>query len=143
FDLGNGPASDNILLTRYGISNDLAFFVFNGGSQVGLVVAPGAIELNKWQHFTVTMTAAGAVTLYKNGAVIATGSVGLPRVIERTSNYLGKSNWPDALYQGSLDEAAFYGTALSAQQVAAHQAATHFGSVDIDLLQQGNPTPVA
>ncbi|MFN6050266.1 MAG: LamG-like jellyroll fold domain-containing protein, partial [Planctomycetia bacterium] len=32
FDFGNGAASDNILLTRVGTSNDLAFTVYRGGS---------------------------------------------------------------------------------------------------------------
>ena len=45
-----------------------------GGTEGNVVVAPNAIALNQWQYFAVTMDAKGNVTLYKNGAVIATGT---------------------------------------------------------------------
>ena len=136
FDLGNGANADNIVLYRVGTSNNLAFVVFQGGSEGNVVMAPNAITLDQWQYFAVTMDAKGNVTLYKNGAAIATGTTYVPRAgIVRLDNYLGKSNFGNALYAGSLDEAAIYAAPLSAAQIAAHYAQRTYGTVNIDLLQ--------
>ena len=138
FDFGNGSYADNIVLSRNGTSNDLAFTVFQGGSEGNVVVASNAIVLNQWQYFAVTMDAKGNVTLYKNGAVIATGTTYVPRPgIVRVDNYLGKSNFGNALYAGSLDQAAIYAAPLSAAQIAAHYAQRIYGTVNIDLTQNG------
>ncbi len=139
FDLGNGQASDNIGLTRVDTSNDLQFFALSGNSQVAAVTASGVLELNKWQHFAVTLTPAGVVTIYKNGLPVASGTSGLPRNLVRTSNYLGKSNWANALYQGALDEAAFYPTVLAPERIAAHANTRYYGTLDVELLAAGSP----
>src|SRR2546429_6550803 len=49
-------------------------------------------------------------SVYKNGVAIATGSGQTPNVITRTSNYIGRSNWPasDATFAGTLDDVAIY-----------------------------------
>jgi len=41
----------------------------------------------------------------------------VPNVINRTSNFIGKSNWSNALYAGRLDEFSFYDRALTGEQV--------------------------
>ena len=53
FDFGNGALSDNILLTRGGSSNDLYFTVYRGSVSQS-ICATNAIELNKWQYFSVS-----------------------------------------------------------------------------------------
>ncbi|MGA2254402.1 MAG: right-handed parallel beta-helix repeat-containing protein, partial [Thermoguttaceae bacterium] len=139
FDLGNGSYADNIVLFRNGTSNDLAFTVFQGGSEGNVIVATNAITLDQWQYFAVSMDAKGNVTLYKNGVAIATGTTYVPRAgIVRADNYLGKSNFGgNALYAGSLDEAAIYAAPLSAAPIAAHYAQRIYGTVNIDLLRNG------
>ena len=141
FDLGNGAYADNIVLYRVGTTNNLAFLVYQGTSQGLVVTAPNAITLNQWQFFAVTEDAHGNVTLYKNGAAIATGTTDVPRSgITRADNYLGKSNFSAygyASYAGGLDEAAFFATPLSAAQIAAHYAQRSYGTVTINLLQNG------
>ena len=139
-DLGNSSNGDAIILYRSGTSNDLAFQVFQGGNSGKVVTASNAITLNQWQYFAVTMDANGNVTLYKNGVVIATGTTYTPRAgIVRADNYLGKngSSPNNPLYAGSLDEAAIYTKQLSAAQIQAHYAQLVFGTVNIDLLQNG------
>ena len=138
FDLGNGANSDNIILYRIGTTNNLGFEVFQGGSGGSVVTAQNAISLNQWQYFAVSMDAQGNVTLYKNGVAIATGKTSVPRAgIVRTKNYIGKSNFGDALYAGALDEAAIYATPLSAAQFAAHYAQQFYGTASIDLISGG------
>ena len=128
FDLGNGQ-SNNIVLGRVGASNDLQFAIVNGTTASGVVVASGALELNRWQYFAVTMTAAGAVAIYKNGVLLASGSVSVPNNIARANNYIGRSNYPaDPYYTGKLDEAAFYDKVLTAAQVKARYLSTVTGA---------------
>ena len=120
FDFGNGPSNDNILLTRIGTSNDLAFTVFRGGSPQS-VTAPNAIVLNTWQHFAVTVTSAGGATLYVNGTQVATNTSPnfIPNVVSRVNDYVGKSNWAaDALFKGQMRDLSIWKTALTPAQVA-------------------------
>ena len=138
FDLGNGSSADNIVLYRVGTTNNLGFVVFSGSSEGTQVIANNAITLNQWQYFAVTLDSHGHVTLYKNGVAIATGTTDVPCTgIVRSNNYLGKSNFGDACYAGGFDEAAFYAQPLSADQIAAPYARSVFGTVNIDLLQNG------
>lgn len=120
-DLGNGAASDNILFARNGTSNDLTFEVYNGGSSGGTTTAANALVLNTWQHVAATVSSSGAVTIYRNGSSVATGTTAVPRVVQRTNNYIGRSNWAsDAYFGGGLDEVALYPSALSASRITAH-----------------------
>jgi parallel beta-helix repeat protein len=141
FEFGNGQASDNFGLARVGTSNDLQFFVYSGGSAAGSVTATNVLEFNTWQHFAVAMTAAGAVTIYKNGQVVATGTTTVPRNITRTSNFLGKSNWSgDGLYAGGMDEVAFYDHVVPAQTIRDHYNLIQYGDVKIELERVGGTT---
>jgi RHS repeat-associated protein len=120
-DLGGGQASNNIVLTRDGTTNTLSLLVYSGATLAGRLDATNALELNKWQHFAATISAAGTATIYKNGSAINTGSVPVPPNVSRTSNFIGKSNWStDAAYNGLLDEVAIYSGTLNTAQVLAH-----------------------
>jgi beta-glucanase (GH16 family) len=117
-ELGNGESSDNIYLCREGTTNGLRFKAYGGASSDGAVIAANAIELNRWQFFAATVSAAGAVTLYKNGQVIGTGTSTWPWGVTRTQNYLGRSNWAaDEYYQGAMDEIRVFDYALTSQEV--------------------------
>jgi len=119
-DFGNGAATNNFVLSRVGTTNNLFVEVWVSGSNGGRVTANGAIELNKWQMFTVTVSSTGSTKLYKNGAVVATGNTGLPENMTRTANYIGRSNWGgDAYYQGYMDDVRIYSYALDDAAVAA------------------------
>ena len=113
FDFGG--QSQNIQISRNGTSNDLRFYV--GGTQL---VVSNAISLNNWQLFSVTVDASGNATVYKNGQQLGTSqnSGFIPTTAARTSNYIGKSNWADALYKGQMHDLQIYNTALTAAQVA-------------------------
>ena len=113
-DFGNGQGDqggDNILLTRVGTTNNLAWHVWKNGVQQQ-VVATNAIELNKWQHFAITQDAAGNAKLYKNGKEIASGIVHAPSNVPRTNNYIGRSNWPDEYFKGRMGEVAIFNRSL-------------------------------
>ena len=119
-DLGNGPDSDNIFLTRNTSTNNLTLNVYKGTVTAGSVTANNALDLNAWQMFVATMDDAGNVVLYKNGLPIQTGIISQkPNIITRTSNLIGDSNWTtDAFFNGVLDDIRIYNYAISADTVA-------------------------
>lgn len=114
-DLGNGPDAANILFARNGTSTNLTFNAMTGTA----ITANGVLVLNQWQMFVVTMNEAGAVTIYKNGIPVQTGTVAVPAVVTRTSNFIGESNWTaDALYNGLIDDIKIYNYAATADDIA-------------------------
>ena len=116
-DFGNGPASDNIVLARNLTSTTLTFEVYTNATSSGQINAASAIEVNKWQHFVVTLDTSGNAIIYKNGIEVASGSTALPKSVTRTCNYIGKSNWPNAYYQGRMDELVVFNRNLSPAEV--------------------------
>lgn len=119
-ELGNGAGSDNILLTRDAGSTSLRFSVWKNGAEQW-VVAPDALVLNTWQHLAATLTANGTATIYRNGQAVATGMVQVPANVNRTANYIAKSNWSaDSLWAGRIDDVAVYSGALTPEAVAHH-----------------------
>ena len=119
FDFGNGAASDNIVLTRVGRTNDLAFTVFRGGSSQ-TVTATNAITLNSWQYFSVSVNSAGVANLYVNGDLVAsnTNANFVPNNLSRAYNFVGLSNWTgDALFKGQMGDLSIWNKPLSADEI--------------------------
>jgi len=137
-DLGNASPFDSLRLFRFNSTNDVRFDVVRAGTQVTSVTAPNAIALNIWQHFAVTIDASGNVKLFKNGQVIATGSGQLPNVINRTNNFIGRSNSANP-FNGILDEAAIFDYAMADDRIAAEFASLDYGTSKLELLQNGVP----
>ncbi len=109
----NGEATDNIFFARIGTGATVRFDTLGG-----VLDAENALEQNVWQMLTVTMSSTGEAALYKNGAQIAAGTIGIPTVVARTNNWIGRSAWPDALYDGLLDDIRIYNHALTSEEVA-------------------------
>ena len=62
--------------------------------------------------------------LYRDAAQVATGAAAVPpNIINDVNNWLGRSQWNDAMFQGSFNEFRIWEGALSADQVAANFAA--------------------
>ncbi len=119
-DFGVGQANQNILFARTSTSNDLELDIANGANSfIGVVkTTSGPIVNNQWVLYTATMNSTGTMTIYKNGGVVATANGSLPLVVTRTSNFIGRSNWPsDSYYQGSMDDMRVYNRALSASEI--------------------------
>lgn len=113
FDLGNGENAQNIRLSRVRISNDLRFTTTSG-----TLNAAGALAQNEWQFIVVAMPESGNTVIYKNGTQIASGAVARPAVINRQSNYIGKSGWSGAeLFEGMMDDVQLFNYAVTAADV--------------------------
>ena len=77
----------------------------------------GALALNEWQAFVITLDAARNVTIYKDGMPLSTGSItSMPYVVIRDLNTLAKGT-AGALYKGQLDDVRIYNYGLSADEV--------------------------
>lgn len=120
-DFGNGPSSNNILFARSGITNNLAFQIYNGISQsvsLDFTVTDGVLN-NELATYAVTVDGSNAY-MYRNGVQIGTtSSAVLPNNIERTINYIGRSNWvADAYFSSEMAVAMLFNEALTAEQIA-------------------------
>lgn len=130
FDFGTGTTNYMFLTPQYTTTAPNAAkprFAIRTPS-VGEQIINSSISLtaNAWNHVTITFSG-NTATLYINGAVAGTNSamtltpssLGLT-----TQNYLGKSQWPDPYFNGSLDEFQIHGRALSAAEISALAAAS-------------------
>jgi hypothetical protein len=114
-DLDVGPACENIVFGRKDAADKLGFWVYTNSSTKGKVEAPGAVVANEVQSFCALLAPGGKVTLYKNGASVATGDTSMPKSTPRKPNTLAKSNsgGGDPLFKGELFEILLYNRALS------------------------------
>ncbi len=112
-DFGSGPRTGNILLANLAKTNDLVFQAWPHYIQ-----APGVLTEGKLVHIAATVSAEGAAALYLDGKRVATGNVGRPSARTRTTNYIGRSNWPaDATFDGAIGDVQVWGRALTAAEV--------------------------
>jgi len=120
FDLGDGTARNLFLCPKSG-GNTLRFAIKNGGSEQQLNGSP--LTVGVWTHVAVTI-AGDTGKLFVNGTLVATNAAMTinPVDVGTNTNYLGKSQWPDPLFNGLIDEARFFTYALSDAQVAAMAA---------------------
>ena len=117
FDFGNGT-DQYLFLTPRADGAGLRFAIKNGGAEQQLN-AP-ALATGQWVHVAVTL-GAGDARLYVNGAQVAasTAITIRPGDFKPVLNYLGKSQWPDPLFDGRLDDFRIYNHALSDTDIAA------------------------
>lgn len=124
FDIGRGT-NNYIFFTVQASTGVVRYAAKNGGSEQSLSYSY-AIPLNTWTHMAVTYTA-NTTRLYINGTQVATSTAIKisPAAIGATSqNYLGKSQYADPMFKGSIDEFRIYNRALSAAEIAATMTAS-------------------
>ncbi len=116
FDFGNGT-DQYLFLTPAASGAGLRFAIKNGGAEQMLNAS--ALASGQWVHVAVTLGASSA-QLYVNGAQVATSTAITikPSDFKPVLNYIGKSQWPDPLFNGRIDDFRIYNSALSATAVA-------------------------
>jgi hypothetical protein len=130
FDFGNGGTDNYICLTPKSGTNTLRFIVKQGGTEqfVESSVLPA---IGTWTHVAVTISNTTA-KIFVNGVLRGTNTSFTfdPGAQNTQYNYLGKSQWPDPLFSGKLDDLRFLTTALSDAQIAtlAGNAPPQFGA---------------
>ncbi len=109
-DLGNGPSADNIIFF-FGADGRLGgnVFVLNSAPLGDIFSDPGVLTLRRWTHVAMSVAADGTIKLYRDGVEVRSAKTQVPRNILRTSNYLGRSNWPaDPLLNGHLADVSVW-----------------------------------
>lgn len=116
FDFGNDTDS-YMFLTPSSAENTLRFAITetsNGGEQV---LETDPLPVGEWVHLTLTLGGNTGI-LYVNGAPKVAGQILLnPANISPANNYIGKSQWPDPLFQGAISDFQIYDYALAPEQV--------------------------
>lgn len=140
FDLGNGTANNLFLTPRSG-GDILRFEIVKSGVAGQQLNAP-QLPIGVWTHVAVTLSG-DTGKLFINGALVATnnGMTLNPVDVGTATNYLGKSQWPDPLFNGSLDSVRFLTYALSDAEVAA-SASPAILQFDSDPLVLGGAMPM-
>ena len=118
FDFGN-DTSHYLLLTPSSGGGTLRFAINNGGGEQ-IVERAGALASGSWQHVAITLNGSTAL-IYVNGAQVAssTSFTIVPSNFSPTKNYLGKSQFPDPLFSGKLDEVEIADFAMTPAQISA------------------------
>ncbi|WP_314100685.1 signal peptidase I [uncultured Frigoribacterium sp.] len=105
----------------------ITFGTYNGGTKT--VSTTKTYRDGAWHHVAGTVTAAGVLTLYVDGAVVGTlsNAPGEPNTGYWRVGYDNLAGWPNIpassanyFFGGSLDDTAAYNTALSAATIAQH-----------------------
>jgi hypothetical protein len=93
FDYGNGPASNNILITQEASSSRLVVHVYNGASAAAVITASSALVQGEVATWTLTINSTGYTQLFKNG--VSQGAVQgiVPPNVVRVNQFVGRSNW--------------------------------------------------
>lgn len=118
FDFGNST-SQNFMLTPKSSANTMRFVIVNGGAEQQLNTSVPAT--GQWVHVAVTLSG-NTGRLFVNGTQATTGTITLnPSDFMPTKNYIGKSNWPDPLFDGRIEDFRVYSRALTGTEIVALQ----------------------
>jgi hypothetical protein len=133
FDFGAGGTDNYMVLTPKSGSNTLRFIIRKDGVEQSLETS--VLPVGAWTHVAVTLTGSTA-KIFVNGALRATNTSFTfnPVDLNTKYNYLGKSQWPDPLFNGKLDDVRFLTTALSDAQIAAIAGSTTTPQFSSDVL---------
>jgi hypothetical protein len=131
FDFGNSTTQYMFLTVQAGTttvngvkSSIVRYAIKNGGTELN-VSAPYAFPLNTWVQLAVTQ-AGNTARLYINGSLVATNTAlnikpsqlnATGTTTGTTLNYLGKSQFADPMFNGSIDEFKIYSRALSDSEI--------------------------
>jgi hypothetical protein len=117
FDFGNDTAQ-NMFLTPSSGDGTLRFAITtNGGGAEQILQTTSTLPTNQWVHVAVTRNG-NAGRLYTNGVVAVTNLITIaPASFNPALNYLGKSQYPDPLFNGRLDDLFLYNYALSDAEI--------------------------
>lgn len=123
FDMGNGAASDNILLARYTTDSTICAQVFNGSTCVPSVACAMPSDTNFHVYvFNTTNSAAGCTaSLYIDNVSNAAATASFTTPIANrttTANYIGRSSWADAYLNGCIRHLQIVPVSLSGTQMA-------------------------
>ena len=118
WDFGNNTSYYMFLTPK--ASDGYVRFAIKAGGDEQQITTTTVLQADKWSHIAVTKSGSTA-KLYINGEEAGSNTaISLnPSDIGYTAqNYLGKSQWPDPLFIGTIDELMMYKSALTQAEVS-------------------------
>ena len=118
FDFGNGAQSNNIIVGREGVSGNIFIEIYRDASSGGYCRSTtNSIGVSTWNYWAITMNGS-TCNIYKNNVLNASQAYTyLPWARTLSNNYIGKSNWADAAFEGGISDLAIYDRALSTTEL--------------------------
>jgi hypothetical protein len=117
FDFGNGTSETLFLTPANWSGSSMQFTITKEGVGTTDLIAP-SLPIDAWSHVAVVL-GNGTAQLFVNGVLKASTPTALKASsINPVLNYIGKSQWPDPLFNGAIDDFRIYNYALSAGEVA-------------------------
>jgi len=119
WDFGSGTGIYMFLCARVNMDGVIRFAIRTASVGEQVVNTPDRLA-SGWHNITVVMDSADMMSrVYVDGAMVASGAtLLLPKDLGvTTQNWLGKSQWPDALYQGDLDDVRIYNRVLTQDEI--------------------------
>ena len=121
WDFGSGSGNNPymFLCARVNTNGVIRFAIRTATIGEQTVNTPGTLP-SGWHNVAVSIDSkAMRSSVYLDGALVASGATAvLPKDLGvTTQNWLGKSQWPDALYKGSLDDVRIYDRLMSADEI--------------------------
>ena len=117
FDFGNNQQQYLFLAPQSGAGNkELRFAIKNGGTEQ--IMDAGKLPIGQWTHVAVTL-GNGTGKMYVNGELKTTNNSMTikPSDFKPAVNYIGKSQYPDPLYRGLIDNFTIYNYVLDAYEI--------------------------
>ena len=119
WDFGSGTGIYMFLCARVNTDGVIRFAIRTASIGEQVVNTPDRLA-SGWHNITVVLDSADMMTrVYVDGAMVASGAtLLLPKDLGvTTQNWFGKSQWPDALYQGDLDDVRIYNRILTQDEI--------------------------
>lgn len=140
FDFGNDTAH-NLFLTAKSDANTLRFGTRNGGTaeqDLNTTVLP----TGQWVHVAVTLSG-NTGKLYVNGQLRDTQAItNHPSNFNPVNVWIGKSQFPDPLLNGRVDDFRVYNYALSSAQITNVYNPANLNNTFSQVIQSGSPLSV-
>ncbi len=112
-----GSPDDNVILKLGASSPYLMAQVYS--TQTESVIENSfshRLQINQWYHIAFVLSGTNGF-IYVDGIQVVAGTLFLPRNVQRTSNYIGKSNWPDRNADAVYDDLKIYNETLAATDI--------------------------
>jgi fibronectin type 3 domain-containing protein len=119
FDFGSGTSTYMFLSPKNGANGRLRFAIKNGGGEQ-IIDGNAVLPSGGWTHVAVTLSGSTG-TLYVNGVQVGqnTGITLRPADLGATTqNRIGRSQFNDPYFNGSIDDFRLYPSALGASGIA-------------------------
>jgi hypothetical protein len=121
FDFGTGPGTNMFLTVDAGGAGPRFAITTGGGGSEQVVNSSAGLPTDQWTHVAVTKSGTSA-TLYFNGEPVGTNpdlTLSPADLGSTTQNWIGRSQYPDPLLNGTVDEFQIYDRGLSQSEVQA------------------------